>query len=170
MTFGELTTDLGEIFDVLKTRLVAQTAIAADYVYLSVDDDDDPLERPPCDRFLVVRLDGFKPEAGVIRGAGNNLVNFRGQVGVEAFARLHTDQAGRGYNLLTAASVGVLPLWLKVLAALHQYDAPRPATPTKSLLTEYITSGSWQFPRRKRPAGWGRVFSSWNIAFLHRLS
>ena len=170
MTHGQLTTDLAEIFDVLKAHLALSTSLSSDHIFLSTDPSEAPLDRPPADRFLVVRLGSFRPVATVIMGAGNNLVNFRGTLGVEAYARMFTDQDLRAYSQLTNASTGLLALWTKVLAALHQYEAPRPATPTQSLLTEPMTSAGFEFPRRKSPNGWGLVTAGWNISFLHRLS
>ena len=170
MTHGQLTTDLAEVFDVLKARLASVTNVPADHIVLTAEASEDVSERPYSDIYIAVRIGGFQPHAGVIQGAGNNLVHFRGTIVVDVFSRLYSDMDTRSYNLITDASQGLMALWLKTLAALHQYEAPRPETPTKSLLTEPITSGGFEIPRRRIPRGWGMLTSSWQIGFLHRLS
>lgn len=160
-------TDLPELFGVLKTKIVAITSFATHLVFLTLLDDDDVAKSAPGNSFITLRLGKF---AGIkSHVAGGGLPAYEGTIVVQLWHRQDNDQHARAADYLLS-STGAFTKWLPLLGGLELYAPLRAADVTKCLLIEPMRNNpGFEVPNRK-PQGWGRLDSAWNVKLVHRLS
>ncbi len=161
-------TDVKSILAAVKDRLVVQTGIAANWIFPTLAEDNEVTKSPPSKTFVTIKPQRFRPEKPIV--AGGSEAAFRGTLGVHLWHSLYTDQNLRDADFLTKDPEGILTKWLKILGALHLYYPPDGADETGSILIEPMREADgFSFPDRK-PPGWGRMDSAWEIFFVHKQS
>ncbi len=160
-------TDLPELLGVLKTKILAITSFATHLVFLTLLDDDELAKTAPGNTFITLRLGKFVGIKSHVAGGG--LPAYEGVIQVHLWHRQDNDQHARAADYLLS-DTGVLAKWLPLLGGLELYSPLRVADATKCLLIEPMRNNNgFEFPARK-PPGWGRLDSSWNVKLVHRLS
>lgn len=160
-------TDLAELVAVLKVKIVAITALASHLVFLTLLDDDEIAKTAPGSDFLTLRLGKF---AGIrSHVAGGGLPAYDGTLLLQLWHRQDNDQHARAADYLLS-NTGLLAKWLPLLGGLELFTPVRASDATKAIVIEPIRNNAgFEFPHRK-PPGWGRLDSAWNVKFVHRLA
>ena len=160
-------TDLPELLEAVRKRLVDKTGLADRSVFYTMLPDAELVKTPPVNTFITLRLHGFRGIKEIVAGAGG--AAYDGTLAVQVWHRLDLDQWGHTDAWLNSEG-GALTVWLKVLAALQLWTPTRTSDAAAGLLIEPMRNNpGFDFPERK-PPGWGRLDSAWDVKFVHRLS
>jgi hypothetical protein len=164
---------LEDVLQAVKDRVAAAVPLPAEYVYLSLDGDDEAAFDPPNDLFCAVRPGAYPMWPGAVAGGGNVVPWFDGELDVSLWSRLALDLAVRDDAYLQDRTLGALAKFRLLVKALQLFDPTNAAG--DFLLVEPMRLAPPGFEARRpraagRAAGWGRVWSRWEIKFLMDLS
>lgn len=150
-------------------------------VWISLGDDDTVSSAPPHDRFVVIRPLAFRPDNGVVTGAGAGLFVSGGSGGhtgqiplsmpteVSLWVRLATDELGRDEDWLSNSTLGAMRLWRRVLGALQMFD---PVDAGDKILTEPMRladPGAAFGPRKRAIRDLGKLEAVFDIQYVAEL-
>lgn len=165
MKFGKPVT-----LDALLTQLAGQVrtnrgTIPADLVFASLAPEESFLSQPPGQRFVVVSPGNFQVDEPLWAGAGRNAMGVNGRFRLSLYRQYSTDQELRSDKELADATIGLIPLFAKVVNALHCYEAPDGTG--WSFLREPMRCEMFDFrPKRIEKSNWALLSTTFAAKFV----
>lgn len=161
---------LDTLLDAVEAKIATSGVVSRDRVFSSEASDEDHLDAPPADRFVVVRPSAFPVSQPMVTGGGRLQTGFDGRVSVGIFARVQSDQEFRSGRSMKGTN-GTLALTLAVLAALQLY-LPTDNDGNGLLREPMRLLGFDMVPKRFRRSDsfWSVVSSSWEMKFTSSIS
>lgn len=146
----------------LSAQLAAQLTIPTDSVFMSLFSDEDHIEQPPADRFVVMRPRDFPVGAGA--DGGRLMTGFDSTWYFTSFTRYQSDQEFRNTRGLTDTTNGLLVQTLAVINALQDF-VPLNASGAALVRQPMMLRGFNIREMTKRTSPWCIVSIPFNILF-----
>lgn len=162
--FGETPVDPADLLERIERRLQQASGLSADRVFTSLLPDEDHLQVPPADRFVVLTPVRFPVWQSVVAGGGLGGAGFDATIRTTCFVRMNADQELRSSRAVRDATKGVLALTMRVFSAL-QFWVPEDSD-GNALVREYPRAESIDFkPQRMKSGPWVSVGVPWQFRF-----
>lgn len=157
------------LLEAVEAKVASAGVVPRACVFSSEAADEDHLDGPPADRFVVIRPGTFPVGQPMVTGGGRLQTGFDSRFVVSAFARVQSDQELRSGRAMKGRD-GTLALTLAVLTALQLYMPVDKGG--NGLLREPMRLVTFDMtPRRMRAekSKWSVIPSVWELRFTSNI-
>lgn len=160
-------TNLGGILDALDKRIARDRF----RVVVSLYADDDHMQHPTTETFVVIRAGRFTSSSAMAQGVGKKLLLMTGTISASLLTRTQAERELSNPDLLKGKVNAALGHFNRLLSLLHMHQPTSDAQKTDCLLMEPMRLQTADLtPRRRSDASaWASLVSTWEIKFRQEL-